>query len=139
MQRLLGQRCGTCFQRCVGLDALNAVFATTFDMDRKLGTGYHARFRKFAIAMEQNDWIVDGAMTDVKGDRIKRPAEQKDKDMYLRVVERRAEGVVIRGAKAHQTGSVNSHRVLVMLGGRIKGEFAPAGVTDDQLREAVNA
>jgi len=32
-----------------------------------------------------------------------------------------------------------SHRVLVMLGGRIKGEFAPAGVTDDQLREAVNA
>jgi len=32
-----------------------------------------------------------------------------------------------------------SHRVLVMLGGRIKGEFALAGVTDDQLREAVNA
>ena len=114
MQRLLGQRCGTCFQRCVGLDALNALFATTFDMDRKLGTQYHARFRKFAIAMEQNDWIVDGAMTDVKGDRAKRPAEQADKDMYLRVVERRADGVVIRGAKAHQTGAVNSHRVLVM-------------------------
>ena len=114
MQRLLGQRCGTCFQRCVGLDALNAVFATTFDMDKQLGTGYHARFRKFAIAMEQNDWIVDGAMTDVKGDRAKRPAEQRDKDMYLRVVERRPDGVVIRGAKAHQTGSVNSHMVLVM-------------------------
>jgi 4-hydroxybutyryl-CoA dehydratase/vinylacetyl-CoA-Delta-isomerase len=114
MQRLLGQRCGTCFQRCVGLDALNAVFATTFDMDKKLGTGYHARFRKFAIAMEQNDWTVDGAMTDVKGDRGKRPAEQQDKDLYLRVVERRAQGVVIRGAKAHQTGSVNSHMVLVM-------------------------
>ena len=114
MQRLLGQRCGTCFQRCVGLDALNAVFAVTYDMDQKLGTGYHARFRKFAIAMEQNDWIVDGAMTDVKGDRGKRPAEQRDKDMYLRVVERRPDGVVIRGAKAHQTGSVNSHRVLVM-------------------------
>ena len=61
--------------------------------------------------MEQNDWIVDGAMTDVKGDRSKRPAEQRDKDMYLRVVERRADGVVIRGAKAHQTGSVNSHMV----------------------------
>lgn len=114
MQRLLGQRCGTCFQRCVGMDALNAVFATTFDMDRKLGTGYHARFRKFAIAMERNDWIVDGAMTDVKGDRAKRPAEQQDKDLYLRVVERHADGVVIRGAKAHQTGAINSHRVLVM-------------------------
>ncbi len=114
MQRLLGQRCGTCFQRCVGLDALNAMFATTFDMDRKLGTRYHARFRKFALAMEKNDWIVDGAMTDVKGDRGKRAAEQQDKDLYLRVVERRSDGVVIRGAKAHQTGSVNSHMVLVM-------------------------
>ena len=55
MQRLLGQRCGTCFQRCVGLDALNAMFATTFDMDQALGTAYHARFKKFALAMEQND------------------------------------------------------------------------------------
>jgi len=114
MQRLLGQRCGTCFQRCVGLDALNALFATTFEMDRKLGTDYHARFRNFALAMERNDWTVDGAMTDVKGDRSKRPAEQRDKDLYLRVVERRPDGVVIRGAKAHQTGSVNSHMVLVM-------------------------
>ena len=74
MQRLLGQRSGTCFQRCVGLDALNAVFAVTFDMDKKLGTRYHERFRKFALAIEKNDWIVDGAMTDVKGDRSKRPA-----------------------------------------------------------------
>ena len=82
MQRLLGQRCGTCFQRCVGLDALNAVFAATFDMDRKLGTCYHARFRKFAIAMEQNDWIVDGAMTDVKGDRAKRPAEHHNGPLF---------------------------------------------------------
>ena len=114
MQRLLGQRCGTCFQRCVGLDALNAVFATTFDMDRRLGTVYHARFRKFALAMERNDWIVDGAMTDVKGDRGKRPSEQQDQDMYLRVVERRPDGVVIRGAKAHQTGAINSHMVLIM-------------------------
>ncbi|MBI3375475.1 MAG: 4-hydroxybutyryl-CoA dehydratase [Betaproteobacteria bacterium] len=114
MQRLLGQRCGTCFQRCVGLDALNAVFATTFEMDRKLGTDYHRRFRNFAVAMERNDWIVDGAMTDVKGDRSKRPGAQKDKDIYLRVVERRADGVIIRGAKAHQTGAINSHQVLVM-------------------------
>ncbi len=114
MQRLLGQRCGTCFQRCVGLDALNAVFATTFDMDAKLGTSYHQRLRQFALAMETNDWVVDGAMTDVKGDRGRRPGEQKDKDLYLRVVERRSDGVVIRGAKAHQTGSINSHWVLVM-------------------------
>ncbi len=114
MQRLVGQRCGTCFQRCVGLDALNALFAATFEIDRKFATNYHERFRAFALAMESNDWIVDGAMTDVKGDRSRRPAEQSDPDMYLRVVERRADGVVIRGAKAHQTGAINSHWVLVM-------------------------
>jgi 4-hydroxybutyryl-CoA dehydratase/vinylacetyl-CoA-Delta-isomerase len=114
MQRLLGQRCGTCFQRCVGWDALNAVWSVTFEMDQKLGTSYHERFKAFALAMEQNDWIVDGAMTDVKGDRSKRPLEQTDKDLYLHVVERRPDGVVIRGAKAHQTGAVSSHSVLVM-------------------------
>ena len=122
MQRVLGQHCGTCFQRCVGWDALNAVFATTFDMDQKLGTAYHGRFKKFALAMEQNDWIVDGAMTDVKGDRGRRPAEQRDPDMYLRVVERRPGGVVIRGAKAHQTGAINSHWVLVMPTVSLKGD-----------------
>ncbi|MCB9495380.1 MAG: 4-hydroxybutyryl-CoA dehydratase [Fibrobacteria bacterium] len=129
MQRLLGQRCGTCFQRCVGMDALNAVFATTFDMDKKLGTTYHERFKSFAKAMEQNDWIVDGAMTDPKGDRGLRPAEQPDKDVYLRVVEQRPDGIVVRGAKAHQTGAVNSHQILVMPTVSMKsdeGEFAVA-------------
>jgi 4-hydroxybutyryl-CoA dehydratase/vinylacetyl-CoA-Delta-isomerase len=114
MQRLLGQRCGTCFQRCVGMDALNSVWSTTFDMDKKLGTKYHERFKKFALEMEENDWIVDGAMTDPKGDRGKRPAEQEDKDLYLRVVETRPDGVVVCGAKAHQTGAINSHQILVM-------------------------
>lgn len=114
MQRLVGQRCGTCFQRCVGMDGLNAVFATTYDIDKKYGTTYHERFKVFAKAMESNDWIVDGAMTDPKGDRGLRPAEQPDKDVYLRVVETRPDGVVVRGAKAHQTGAVNSHQILVM-------------------------
>jgi len=114
MQRLLGQRCGTCFQRCVGMDALNATWSVTFDMDKKLGTKYHERFKKFALAMEKNDWVVDGAMTDPKGDRGKRPAEQPDKDLYLRVVEQRPDGIVVCGAKAHQTGAINSHQILVM-------------------------
>lgn len=114
MQRLLGQRCGTCFQRCVGMDALNALWSTTYNIDKKFGTQYHERFRCFALEMQKNDWIVDGAMTDPKGDRGKRPIEQGDLDLYLRVVERRADGVIVRGAKAHQTGAINSHQILVM-------------------------
>jgi 4-hydroxybutyryl-CoA dehydratase/vinylacetyl-CoA-Delta-isomerase len=53
-------------------------------------------------------------MTDPKGDRNLSPGKQADPDLYLHVVERRKDGVVVRGAKAHQTGIINSHEVIVM-------------------------
>lgn len=114
MQRLLGQKTGTCFQRCVGMDALNALFLTTFQIDKKHGTQYHQRFTQYVKQAQIQDYIIDGCMTDPKGDRSLRPHQQKDPDMYVRVVERRKDGVVIRGAKAHQTGAINSHLHLVM-------------------------
>jgi len=114
MQRLLGQKTASCFQRCVGMDALNAVFSTTFECDGKHGTVYHKNFLEYLKLVQENDWILDGAMTDPKGDRSLSPGKQVDPDMYLRVVERRPDGIVVRGAKAHQTGSVNSHEILVM-------------------------
>ena len=114
MQRLLGQKTAACFQRCVGMDAINAVDSTTFEMDKKLGTNYHERFKKFLLKMQQEDWTVDGAMTDPKGDRGLSPSKQADPDLYVHVVEKRADGIVVRGAKAHQTGAINSHWILVM-------------------------
>jgi len=57
---------------------------------------------------------VDGAMTDPKGDRGKRPKDQRDPDLFLRAVERKRNGVVVRGAKLHQTGMLNSHEIIVM-------------------------
>ena len=114
MQRLLGQNCASCFQRCVGLDAGNALFCTTFEIDEKYGTSYHDNFIKFWEYVQKNDLTVDGAMTDPKGDRSLSPSKQPDPDMYLRVVERRKDGIVVRGAKAHQTGIINSHEVIVM-------------------------
>ncbi len=114
MQRLLGQKTASCFQRCVGMDAFNAVFSTSFEVDRKYGTRYHENFREFMLYCQENDLTVDGAMTDPKGDRSKAPHEQADPDLFLRVVERRADGIVVCGAKAHQTGMVNSHEVIVM-------------------------
>jgi 4-hydroxybutyryl-CoA dehydratase/vinylacetyl-CoA-Delta-isomerase len=114
MLRLLGQRCGTCFQRCVGMDALNAVFLTTYDIDQNMGTQYHQRFREYVKLAESKDWTIDGCMTDPKGDRSKRPSQQTDTDVYVHVTEKRDDGVIIRGAKAHQTGAVNSHEHLVM-------------------------
>ena len=114
MQRLLGQQTAACFQRCVGMDAFNAVYSTTYEVDEKYGTHYHENFRKFMLNVQSRDLTVDGAMTDPKGDRSKAPHEQADPDLFLRVVERRSDGIVVRGAKMHQTGILNSHEVIVM-------------------------
>ena len=114
MQRLCSQKTAACFQRCVGMDAFNAVFSTTFETDEKYGTHYHENFKKFLRYIQENDLTVDGAMTDPKGDRSLPPHAQADPDLYLRVVEQREDGIVVRGAKAHQTGFVNSHEVIVM-------------------------
>ena len=114
MLRLLGQQCGTCFQRCVGMDAINAMYLTTYDIDQKHKTDYHQRFIEYMKQVEKHDWVIDGCMTDPKGDRSKRPSEQKDPDVFVHVIDRRDDGVVIRGAKAHQTGAVNSHEHLLM-------------------------
>lgn len=114
MQRLLGQKTASCFQRCVGMDAFNAVFSTTYETDQKYGTHYHDNFKAFMEYVQRNDLTVDGAMTDPKGDRSKAPHAQDDPDMFLHIVERRRDGIVVRGAKAHQTGVLNSHEVIVM-------------------------
>ena len=114
MQRLLGQVTAACFQRCVGMDAINAVYSTTYEIDEKCGTSYHENFKKFLVYVQDNDLTVDGAMTDPKGDRGLPPHKQEDPDMFLHVVEQRPDGIVVRGAKAHQTGMCNSHQVLVM-------------------------
>ncbi|MDQ7840834.1 MAG: 4-hydroxyphenylacetate 3-hydroxylase family protein [bacterium] len=114
MQRLLGQRTGCCFQRCVGMDAFNAVDSVTYEMDRELGTEYHARFRRYLQHVQEHDLVVDGAMTDAKGDRRLKPSQQADPDLFVHIVERRPDGIVVRGAKLHQTGALNAHEIIVM-------------------------
>jgi 4-hydroxybutyryl-CoA dehydratase/vinylacetyl-CoA-Delta-isomerase len=114
MQRLLGQQTASCFQRCVGMDAFNAVYSTAYETDEKCGTTYFENFKQFMFYVQEHDLTVDGAMTDPKGDRSLAPHEQADPDLFLRVVERRPDGIVVRGAKAHQTGALNSHEVIVM-------------------------
>jgi len=114
MQRRLGQLTGTCFQRCVGMDALNALHSVTYEIDRKHGTPYHKRFLDFVGEMQRANYVIGGAMTDPKGDRSKAPHQQADPDLFVRVVKRDEKGITIRGAKAHQTGCLNSHWLVVM-------------------------
>jgi 4-hydroxybutyryl-CoA dehydratase/vinylacetyl-CoA-Delta-isomerase len=114
MQRKLGQLTGTCFQRCVGMDAFNALYSVTYEMDEELGTEYHSRLKDYLKIMHTYNYVVGGAMTDVKGDRSLAPHQQEDKDMFLHVTKRSSEGIYITGAKAHQTGCINSHFMVVM-------------------------
>jgi 4-hydroxybutyryl-CoA dehydratase/vinylacetyl-CoA-Delta-isomerase len=112
--RILGQKTGTCFQRCVGFDGINSVYSVAYETDQKYGTDYFERFKKWLTYIQDENLMVVGAMTDPKGDRSKGPSEQNDPDQYVHVVDRKDAGVVIRGAKLHMTGAVNSHEILVM-------------------------
>ena len=114
MQRKLGQLTGTCFQRCVGMDAFNALHSVTYEIDEKYKTDYHKKFISFLTKMHESNLVIGGAMTDVKGDRSKPPHQQADQDLYLRVVKRDKKGVYVSGAKAHQTGCLNSHWMVIM-------------------------
>jgi len=114
MQRKLGQNTGTCFQRCVGMDAFNSLYSVTYEIDEKHGTQYHERLKGFLVTMQERNYVVGGAMTDVKGDRSKAPHEQDDPDLFVHVTKRNADGLWLKGAKAHQTGCINSHWIIAM-------------------------
>lgn len=114
MQRRMGQITGTCFQRCAGLDTISVLHSITYDIDAKHGTPYHARYLAFLKFAQRNNIIIGAGMTDPKGDRSKRPSEQADPDLFLHVVKRTEAGVYVTGAKAHMTGGLNSHWIVVM-------------------------
>jgi 4-hydroxybutyryl-CoA dehydratase / vinylacetyl-CoA-Delta-isomerase len=122
MQRKLGQLTGTCFQRCVGMDALNSLYSTTFEIDAKHGKQYHKRLIEFIKTIQRENQVIGGAMTDVKGDRSLSPSQQEDPDMFVHITKRDEKGVYITGAKAHQTGCINSHWIIVMPTMRLKAE-----------------
>ena len=112
--RGIAQKTGSCFQRCVGWDALNALYGVTYEIDLARGTSYQGRLVDFLLHIQKTDRMCDGAMTDSKGDRGLPPSKQPDPDQFVHVIERRPDGIVVRGAKAHQTGAVNSHEIIVM-------------------------
>jgi 4-hydroxybutyryl-CoA dehydratase/vinylacetyl-CoA-Delta-isomerase len=120
MALLTSQTVGTCNYRCVGCDALNGLASTTWELDRELGTNYNEKFNKWLAYAQKNDLAVSGAITDAKGDRKKRPSEQEELDVYVHLVEKRADGIVVRGCKVSQSGAIGSHETLVLPGGSLR-------------------
>jgi len=122
MALLTSQTLGTCNYRCVGCDSLNALASITTEVDRNKGTDYNKRFNNFLQRAQTNDLAVSGAVTDAKGDRAKRILEG-DPDMYVHLVKKKADGIVVRGAKMHQSGAFSAHETVVLPGGALrKGE-----------------
>ena len=99
MTRTLCHRVGGCIQRCMGIDALNAVSVVTYECDKALGTTYYQNFINYMKMFQEKDLAASCASTDAKGDRSKRPSKQENPDAYLRVVETREDGIIVRGAK----------------------------------------
>jgi len=113
--RKLSHKTGTCFQRCVGWDALNTLYIVTKKLAEKEGKGiYYKNFVKYLEYVQRRDLALAGAMTDVKGVRPLKPSEQPNPDAYVRVVEERDDGIVVRGAKANITGIAVVDEVVVM-------------------------
>jgi 4-hydroxybutyryl-CoA dehydratase / vinylacetyl-CoA-Delta-isomerase len=130
MKRLMFHLTGTCTGgRCAGWSALNAMFVTTWEMDRDLGTDYHARLLTWLQDAQARDITISGALTDAKGDRTKSPSEQDDPDMFLHVVEKREDGIVVRGAKVMICGVAAANEIFVLPGSGYREEDAAYAVS----------
>ncbi len=114
MLKFMAQNVGGCYMRCTGMDAINAVGIEVYNCDKKYGTKYWAKFTNFVKMVQHNDFALFSGVTDVKGDRSQRPSQQKDPDMYLHIVDRDNKGIVVRGAKIHQTGSLCANWGLIV-------------------------
>jgi len=64
--------------------------------------------------VRDNDLRAAEVITDPKGDRSRRAHEQDDPDLYVRIVSRNDEGIVVRGAKLHITAASLVHELVVM-------------------------
>ncbi len=117
MKRLMFNLTGTCTGgRCAGFNALNAMWAATYDMDNEYGTVYHDRLNRWLRHAQENDIALSGALTDPKGDRTKSPLQQTNPDMSLHIVKTDDEGITVRGAKVMICGVAAANEIFIMPG-----------------------
>lgn len=111
--RLLCRTAG-CAQRYLCHDSFGGIYQATKRADSAHGTDYHQRFINYMHRAQNEDLTIGIAMTDAKGDRSKRPGQQANPDVYVRIKERRKDGIVISGTKAIVTSAPYVHEFFVM-------------------------
>ena len=75
---------------------------------------YAANIERLYSHVRDNDLRAAEVITDPKGDRSRRAHEQDDPDLYVRIVRRTDEGIIVRGAKLHITAASLVHELVVM-------------------------
>ena len=100
--------------KAIGSDAMFALTVIAHHLDRANGTDYASRVAAFRDRCREGDLSLAVAQTDVKGDRSKRPHQQEDPDLYVRILDRREDGIVVRGAKAHTTMGPVVDEIIVL-------------------------
>ncbi|MBI2765120.1 MAG: gamma-aminobutyrate dehydratase [Chloroflexi bacterium] len=98
----------------IGTDALFALHKVSRLVDQKYETEYLKRVQAFYRHCRDNDLTMSVAQTDVKGDRSAGPSNQAHPDYYTHIVERRADGIVVRGAKIHTSCTTNTNELIVL-------------------------
>jgi aromatic ring hydroxylase len=116
MTRMLCQKVGGCIQRCMGIDGSNAIYNVSYEADKmnKGATQYHENFKKWLLRFQNEDMVGCCAQTDVKGDRLLRPADQPNPGAYVHIKERLKDGIVVDGCKVHISEASVAEEVLVL-------------------------
>jgi 4-hydroxybutyryl-CoA dehydratase/vinylacetyl-CoA-Delta-isomerase len=98
-----------------GVDGLNALTVVSKRVDKECGTNYAENVENYRKYMQKSDLTIALGMTDVKGDRSLRPSQQKPhQDYYVRIVDERPDGIIVRGAKAHISHAPCNNEILVL-------------------------
>ena len=116
MTRFLCQKVGGCIQRCMGIDGTNAIYNASYEADKMNNgaTQYHENFKKWLTRFQDEDLVGCCAQTDVKGDRLLRPADQPNPGSYVYIKERLKDGIVVEGCKLHISEASVADEVLVL-------------------------
>ncbi len=116
MTRMLCQKVGGCIQRCMGIDAANAIYNVSYEADiaNNGATEYHKNFQKWLSRFQTDDLIGCCAQTDVKGDRLLRPADQPNPGAYLHIKELLKNGIIVEGCKLHISEASVADEILVL-------------------------
>ena len=109
LNKLFNGNNGNSFHRAIGTNALNALSLTTREIDDKYGTDYHIRFQRYLEYVHDNDLTCNGAMSDPREGNCL-PTD----NLLMHVVEKREDGIIVRGTKISEIDALNSHEIIIV-------------------------